>query len=171
LPAIEEIKHNLDGTTQRFDCHLVHREPDYVILCYLSDRPYAVGGLDIPEGSLTIGHYRSGSHYVLWEMYMPQAEPLGYYIHLCGKISIGDRCVDWHDMTVDVWLGSDGRSKILDEDQLERSVESGQIDHGEASRIRRRARRLRDEGAAIAQEFKRFDAAELLGLLLPNTTE
>jgi predicted RNA-binding protein associated with RNAse of E/G family len=163
LPSIEEIKHNLDGTTERFDCRLVHREPDYVVICYLSDRPYAVGDVSIPEGSLTIGHYRSGSDYVFWEMYTPQAEPLGYYVHLCGKISIGDRCVEWYDMTMDVWFGSDGRFKILDEDELESSVESGQIDPDEASRIRRRARRLRDKGAAIAQQFKRFDPMELLG--------
>ncbi len=168
---MEEIKHDLDGSTERFDCHLVYREPDYVVLCYRSDRRYAVGDVNIPEGSLTIGHYRSGSDYVFWEMYTPQAEPLGYYVHLCGNISIGDRCVEWYDMTVDVWLGSSGRSDILDEDELERSVEAGQVDAGEASRIRRRARRLRDEGAAIAQEFKRFDAAELLEVLLANAAE
>ena len=171
LPPIEEIKHNLDGTTERFDCHLVHRDPDYVVLCYVSDKPYAVAGEDIPAGSLTIGHYRPGSDYVLWEMYTPQAEPLGYYVHLCGEIRLGDRCVEWHDMTIDVWLGSDARFEILDEDELERSVEAGQIGPTEADRILHRARRLRPEGAAIAQQFKRFDAAELLGLLSPHPSQ
>ena len=171
LPAIEEIKRNLDGTIERFDCHLVHRDPGYVVLCYVSDRPYAVDGADIPAGSLTIGHYRPGSDYVLWQMYTPQAEPLGCYVHLCGEIRLGDRCVEWYDMTVDVWLGSDGRSEILDEDELERSVKAGQISPTEADRVIRRARQLQNDAADITQKLKHFDAAELLGALSPHPNE
>jgi predicted RNA-binding protein associated with RNAse of E/G family len=171
LPPIEEIKHNLDGTTERFDCHLVHQAPDYVVLGYVSDRPYTVAGAEVPAGSLTIGHYRPGSDYVLWEMYTPQAEPLGYYVHLCGEIKLGDRCVEWHDMTVDVWLGSDGRPEILDEDELERSVKAGRISPSEGGMIRQRARRLRTEGAGIVREFKRFDPAELLATLSPHLSQ
>ena len=163
LPAIREIKHNLDGTTERFDCRLVHWDPDYVVLCYVSDRPYTVAGVNLAAGSLTIGHYRHGSDYVLWEMYTPQAELMGCYIHLCGDIRLSDGCVEWHDMTVDVWVGSDGRSEILDEDELERSVKRGQISPSEARNIRHRARRLSIEGAGIAREFERVDPAELLG--------
>jgi len=171
LPAVEEVKHNIDGTTERFDCRLVHREPDYAVLGYVSDRPYLVAGTELPAGSLTIGHYRLGNDYVLWEMYTPRAELFGCYVHLCGEICLSDESVEWHDMTVDVWLGSDGRSEILDEDELDRSVRAGQIDPNEADAIRRRAKRLRTEGAAIAQQFKRFDPEKLLAGMLPSTSE
>lgn len=171
MPPIEEIKHNLDGTTERFDCHLVHQAPDYVVLGYVSDRPYTVAGAEVPAGSLTIGHYRPGSDYVLWEMYTPQAEPLGYYVHLCGEIKLGDRCVEWHDMILDVWLGSDGRFEILDENELERSVKEGQIGATEADRVIRRARRLQNDAAGITQKLKHLDAAELLGVLSAHQEE
>lgn len=171
LPAVEEVKHNLDGTTERFDCRLVHREPDYAVLGYVSDRAYTVAGMNLPAGSLTIGHYRRGNDYVVWEMYTPRAELLGCYVHLCGDISFSDERVEWRDMTVDVWLGSDGRSEILDEDELDRSVSAGQIGPDEAGRIRRRARRLRTERAAIAQQFRRFDPAELLAVLSPDASQ
>ena len=171
LPAIEEIKHNLDGTIERFDCYLVHRDPHYVVLSYLSDRPYMAAGVRLPAGSLTIGHYRRGAKYIVWEMYNPQAELLGYYVHLCGDISLSDRCVEWHDMTVDVWLGSDGRSEILDEDELERSVEAGQIDPSEADMVRRRARRLRDETVTIARDIRRFNPGELLRTLSTRVSQ
>lgn len=171
LPAVEEVKHNLDGSTERFDCRLVHRETGYAVLGYVSDRPYTVAGTELPAGSLTIGHYRPGNDYVLWEMYTPRAEMLGCYIHLCGEINLSDERVEWRDMTVDVWLGSDGRSEILDEDELDRSLTAGQIGPNEANRVRRRAKRLRTEGAAVAQQFKRFDPEELLAALSPHTSE
>lgn len=168
LPPIEEIKHNLDGTTERFNCYLVHRGPEYVVLCYISDMPYAVAAADVPAGSLTIGHYRPGNDYVLWQMYTPQAELLGYYVHLCDEIRLGDRSVEWYDMVVDVWLGSDGRFEILDEDELERSVDVGRIGHAEANKIISRARQLKKNATGITQKLKHFDPAELLSALSPR---
>lgn len=169
LPAIKEIKHNLDGTTEHFDCHLLHREAGYVVLCYVSDRPYRIAGAKLPTGSLTIGHYRHGRAYIVWEMYTPEAELQGYYIHLCSEVDLGDGFVEWHDMSVDVWVGSDGRSEILDEEELGRSVRRGRIGSAEAAEVRDLARQLQNELPAIAQELGRFSPVELLATLSPRT--
>ena len=169
LPTITEIKHNLDGTTEHFDCYLLHRDPAYAVICYVSERSYTVAQATLPAGSLTIGHYWRGRAYVLWEMYTPRAELLGYYVHLCGDLNLGDRFVEWHDMSVDVWVGSDGHSEILDEDELERSVRTGQIGSAEAAKIRRLARQLQDELPTVTRQLRCFSPLELLTALSPRT--
>ena len=169
LPAIKEIKHNLDGTTEQFDCHLLHRDTAYVVLCYVSERAYEVAGAKLPAGSLTIGHYWRARAYIVWEMYNPQAELQGYYIHLCSDVKLDEGLVEWHDMSVDVWVGADGRSEILDEHELRRLVNTDRIGSAEAAEICDLARQLRNDLSAIAQELRRFSAVELLATLSPRT--
>jgi len=162
LPTITETKHNLDGTTQRFECRLLYRDGDYLVLCYLSDRPYAAAGADLPEGSLTIGHYRPARDYIVWEMYNPRAELQGYYIHICRNVTFGENSVEWEDMAVDVWVGTNGTSDVLDEDELERSVQAGRIRAHEARGVRDSAQELSAAPFGIAEELRHFDPGDLL---------
>ena len=162
LPTITETKHNLDSTTQRFECRLLYRDGDYLVLCYLSDRPYAAAGADLPEGSLTIGHYWPARDYIVWEMYNPRAELQGYYIHICRNVTFGENSVEWEDMAVDVWVGANGTSDVLDEDELEQSVQAGQIRAHEARGVRDNARNVCAAASGIARELRRFDPRDLL---------
>lgn len=165
LPTIVETKRNLDGTTERFDCRLLHRDGEYLVLCYLSDRPYVVAGAALPEGSLTIGHYWRARDYIVWQMYSPRAELQGYYIHICRNVTFGKNSVEWEDMVVDVWVGANGKSLVLDEDELERSVQAGRILAPEARGVRDSARKVCAAASGIAQELRRFDPGDLLAAL------
>ncbi len=165
LPAIVETKRNLDGTTERFDCHLLHRDDESLVLCYLSDRPYVAAGADLPEGSLTIGHYWRARGHIVWEMYNPRAEFQGYYVHICRNVTFGENSVEWEDMAVDVWVSANGTSEVLDEDELERAVEAGRIDPSEGLSARDSAQRLSTSAPSIAQELRRFDPRDLLTAL------
>jgi predicted RNA-binding protein associated with RNAse of E/G family len=165
LPTIVETKRNLDGTTERFECRLLHRDDEYLALCYLSDRPYVVAGAVLPEGSLTIGHYWRAGDYVVWEMYNPCAGLQGYYIHICRNVTFGKRSVEWEDMVVDVWVGANGKPMVLDEDELERSVQAGRIRAPEERSVRDSARKVCAAASGIARELKRFDPNDLLAAL------
>lgn len=165
LPAIVETKRNLDGTTERFDCRLLHRDDEYLVLCYLSDRPYVAAGADLPEGSLTIGHYWRARDYIVWEMYNPRAEFQGYYIHICRNVTFDENSVAWQDMAVDVWVSANGTSDVLDEDELERAVQARRIDASEALSVRDSAQRLSASASSIAQELRRSDPRDLLAAL------
>jgi hypothetical protein len=165
LPAIVETKRNLDGTTERFDCRLVHRDDEYLVLCYLSDKPYVAAGEDIPQGSLTIGHYWRGGDYIVWEIYNPRAGLQGYYIHICRNVTFGENSIEWEDMAVDVWVSANGTSRTLDEDELERSVQSGQVSISEARTILSRTDELRATASSIVAKLKRFDPRDLFAAL------
>ena len=165
IPRITEIKRNLDGSVERFACHLLYRDRDYLVICYVSDRAYTVAGEELPAGSLTVGHYMCGRGYILWEMYSPSGDLVGYYLHLCSDVTFGDRTVEWRDMTVDVWVGSDGDPEVLDEAELEQRVHEGQISSSEASRLCRRARELCNEVPIIIRGLKRFRADEVFVML------
>jgi hypothetical protein len=165
LPRITEIKRNLDGTVERFTCHLLYRDPEYRVICYVSDRAYTVAAAELPAGSLTIGHYSRGRGYILWEMYDPRGNLVGYYVHLSSDLKFGDRTVEWRDMTVDVWVRSDGDAEVLDEAELHQHVAAGHISSGEASRLCQRARELCTEVPTILQGFRRFRPDELFAML------
>jgi hypothetical protein len=127
LTPIREIKQNLDGTTEVFDCHLLYRDADYLVLAYLSDRPYTVADARVPPGTLTIGHYRRGCDHIVWEMYSPKGRLFGHYIHLCHDINLSDQELTWRHMALDIWVGPNGNSEILDQDDLDTAVKTGQI--------------------------------------------
>ena len=165
LPVISETKRNLDGTTQRFDCRLLHRDDEYLVLCYLSDRPYVAAGAALPEGSLTIGHYWRARDYIVWEMYNPRAELQGYYIHICRNVTFDENSVEWEDMAVDVWVSANGTSDVLDEDELERAVRAGRVDASEALSVRNSDQELSASASCIVREIRRFDPRDLLAAL------
>ncbi len=165
IPRITEIKRNLDGTVERFACHMLHRDPEYVVLCYISDKTYTVADAELPAGSLTIGHYLRGRGYILWEMCAPHGDLVGYYVHLSTDLKFSDRTVEWRDMSVDVWVGSDGQCEVLDEAELHEHVAAGRISSGAASRLCQRARELCTEVPTIVRDLKRFRPDELFAML------
>jgi len=165
LPRITEIKRNLEGTVERFACRLLHRDSEYLVICYVSDRSYSVGGAELPVGSLTVGHYLRGREYILWEMYTPPGDVAGYYVHLCSDLTFGDRTVEWRDMSVDVWVGSDGRTEVLDEAELYEHVAAGHISSGEACRLCQRARELCTKVPSVVQRLKRFPPDKVFAML------
>jgi hypothetical protein len=135
-PRIREIKRHLNKPEEVYECELIHREPGYLVVRYVTDRAFEFGGITIPAGSRTVGHYRAGSDCVIWEMYEPSGEKLGTLVHLCRDLEIGDDYVSYLDLVLDLWFHPDGRYQVLDEDELADCVAQGRISDREAERLR-----------------------------------
>ena len=133
---IREIKRHLNKSEEVYDCEVVHREPGYVVVRYVTDRPYQFCGITIPEGSRTVGHYRGGSDCVIWEMYGPAGDKLGTLVHLCRDLEIGEDYVRYLDLVLDLWFHPDGHYDILDEEELAECVIQGLISDRDAERLR-----------------------------------
>jgi hypothetical protein len=133
---IQEIRRHLDKPDEVYDCELIHREPGYVVLRYVTDRPFQFAGIFIPEGSRTVGHYRAGSDCVIWEMYEPSGDKLGTLVHLCRELEVDDDQVRYLDLVLDLWFHPDGSYEILDEDELSECVSRGLITDRDAERLR-----------------------------------
>lgn len=127
VTTIREIKHNLDGRSLEFECQLLHREADWLVLYYVSPRPYGFGSVHLPAGCRTTALYQRDEPYVFWRIESPSGSLMGYYVHLACQVSFDAQSVNWDDLTLDVWVHPDGRCEVWDEEELQGLLERGII--------------------------------------------
>lgn len=119
-PEVTEVKRYLDGREKRFPCQLVRRDPGHLILRYVSDFSWQVGGLDLPLGMVTHGHYWIDRPYNLYHWMQPGGETIGYYLNVCDQVRLdgpGSE-VSWRDLVLDVLLLPTGEARMLDREEL-----------------------------------------------------
>jgi hypothetical protein len=125
--SYREVKRHLDKPDAVFVCEPLVRMPGCVILKYVNTRPGRVGDITFGTGSVTYGYYRQGAGYVLWKTYDPVGRLLGHLFHICKNLEVGDQCVDYVDLMLDLWFDSEGRLTVLDRDELETFERRGEL--------------------------------------------
>lgn len=150
-----ETKRNLAKPDQTFICQLLYHGGNRVILSYLSDRPWTfqMASVSIPAGTLTLAYYQEELPYILWKLVGPDEHLIGYYIHLCDNVHIGDDTVAYRDLLLDVWFFPDGSYRLLDEDELAAVQAAGLLDTATAVRIRQQATDLIERFPALRNWF------------------
>ena len=120
FPAILEIKRTLDGREKRFDCRLLARAPDgqHAAVLWVAPEPMHVHGVDLPAGTISVGHFWTDRHYNVYHWLDPAGKTLGYYFNICDQTRIGADVIEWRDLTVDVLALPEGRLDVLDEHEL-----------------------------------------------------
>jgi len=120
LPAILEIKRTLAGREKRFDCRLLARADDgrHVAVLWVSPEPMHVHGVDLPAGTVSVGHFWSDRYYNVYHWLEPAGKTLGYYFNICDETRIGAEVIEWRDLIVDVLALPGGRLDVLDEHEL-----------------------------------------------------
>jgi len=127
MPAIAEIKEHKNKETQRFRCTVLHREANYLVVSFHSEKEGNIKDIIIPSGSTTIAHYWKDSGYVVWRMYGPEGRLIGTLFHIAKDVIIAGKQVRYLDLIVDIWITPDGKLRILDEDELEECKKAGVI--------------------------------------------
>lgn len=135
MGEVRELKQNLTRADEQYTCHLLHREPGYVVLSYRSSREFRVGTSVIPPGTITIAHYRLGVPNLVWRMTTPDGTLIGHLLHLVRDRDIQDAQVSYTDLVLDIWITPDGEAKLLDEDELWQCVAAGKLSKEEAERM------------------------------------
>jgi protein associated with RNAse G/E len=64
-------------------------------------------------------------------MYGPEGLLIGTLFHIAKNVIITDRHVQYVDLIVDVWIASDGKVRVLDEDELEECKKAGTVSFDE----------------------------------------
>jgi predicted RNA-binding protein associated with RNAse of E/G family len=120
LPAILEIKRTLDGREKRFDCRLLALAPDrrHAAVLWIAPEAMHVHGVDLPAGTVSVGHFWTDRHYNVYHWLDGAGENLGYYFNICDQTRIDAERIEWRDLTVDVLALPGGRLDILDEHEL-----------------------------------------------------
>jgi hypothetical protein len=132
-----EVKRHLNKPDERYQCELIRKEPDAVVLRYISDRSFQSSelGISFPPGCITIAFYWQSRPYVFWGIYSPQKQLLGYLAHICKEMRIDENSVSYLDMLLDIWFFPDGRRVILDEDEVAECVEAGVLSQEDTAYI------------------------------------
>jgi predicted RNA-binding protein associated with RNAse of E/G family len=142
LPAIVEIKRTLDGREKRFDCRLLALAPDHrhAAVLWIAPEPMHVHGVDLPAGTISVGHFWTDRHYNVYHWLDRAGETLGYYFNICDETRITAATIEWRDLVVDVLAipaasaMSNWRLDVLDEHELPDELPPGILAHIAAGR-------------------------------------
>ena len=126
--TFREIRLHSHKPPQEFLCDLLHLEEKYAVLRYRSAAPYAFGPVVIEKGSVTIAHYWEDRNYILWFFKKPDTSLTGYLFHVVRDVEIGEECVRYVDLELDIWFSPDGNATVLDEDEVKDYYNKGIFD-------------------------------------------
>jgi predicted RNA-binding protein associated with RNAse of E/G family len=116
-PVIER-KTRFDGSVQEFACRALLIEPGKrAVIRYDLTRDWQVGGLVVPKGGYTAGHFWLDRPYNVYH-WLDGGRTLGYYFNVGLVDEISESRVAWRDLIVDVLVKPDGGIDILDEDEV-----------------------------------------------------
>ena len=117
--AITERKTRFDGSVQEFPCRALVIEPGkHAVIRYDLDRDWHVGGMVLPKGGYTAGHFWIDRPYNVYHWLEPPGRTLAYYFNVGLVDEISAARVAWRDLIVDVLVKPDGAIDILDEDEV-----------------------------------------------------
>jgi hypothetical protein len=147
-PRITEVKRQLDGTEQRFDCELVHRSSSMVVVCYEMRRA------DDPERWLdSYGFFWPRRLYNCYHIVRPASGEVRLSrFDVLRDVDLGTPGeVGYTDLLLDLRVERDG-PRWDDDDELEKAVAAGRVTMAEQAHIERaRGVLVRGHGRIIAE--------------------
>jgi len=118
VTSIREIKSRLVGESTVFNCHLLKVSPGSAVVHYHIDRGRTVGDLVLPDNADTLGYFWQDRPYNVYHFIDPSGQSLGWYCNISDQTRINANTICWRDLVVDVLLLPDGRTQVLDRDEL-----------------------------------------------------
>ena len=162
--TIREVKSSLlDKPDHAFDCELVAVETTAgvaaAIILYRMPRAITIFGIDMPEGSFTLGYFWQDRPYNVYHWLDPDERTLAYYANVADRTAITATTIAWRDLVVDVLVRPNGSVEVLDEDEL-----PADLPPPIARRIAYARDALVDGAAALAAEIEHASQAWLATL-------
>jgi protein associated with RNAse G/E len=150
---ILEIKRHLNKPDESYQCDLLKRGSDYVLVKYVSERPGRVGAVTFEVGSTTFAYYRTGMGYVVWKMLNPDSRLEGYLFHICRDLRVGEDRMEYLDLLLDVWIDAGGQITILDRDEVEACAVKKVIGEKELTWIAQQEQEILENWRQIISDF------------------
>ena len=159
--TIREVKSSLlDKPGQAFECELVAVEPTVggasAIILYRMPRATTIFGIDMPEGSFTLGYFWQDRPYNVYHWLGPDERTLAYYANVADRTAISTTEIAWRDLVLDVLVRPNGEVEVLDEDELPDDLPTAV-----AQRIGNARSSLLDGASALAAEIEHASQAWL----------
>lgn len=156
---IAEVKRHLYGRVERFDCALVLRRPNLIVVRYDHARGRRAGGVRIPAGSRTFGFFWRRRPYVLYRIERPDRSLIAHRFDVVEDVRFSEGEVSYLDVLLDVWVMPDGTARVEDEDEVAAAARAGllsqeqrrRIDKTKSLLLRRQQSITRDAEALVSQ--------------------
>ena len=158
LAPILEIKRRLAGGEQRFGCRRLAGDAGHAVVLWVAPTPVHVHGVDLPAGTISLGHFWSDRYYNVYHWLDRAGQTLGYYFNICDQTRIAAGVIEWRDLTVDVLALPAGRLDVLDEHELPAQLAPDVAAHIEAGK-----RAILDAPAAVLAEIEATSRTALPG--------
>jgi len=143
-----EVKRRLDGSSEEFDCELVHRSESVVVVQFRL--PAAVG--DIPKGTTTLGWFWTRRPYNLYRFVASDGDVLRHRFDVIDEVTIADDRVEYLDLIVDVLVSPTGDVMIEDEEELKQAAKRGRVDERRVAQIERALTTITRDWRRIVRE-------------------
>jgi uncharacterized protein len=94
--------------------------PSHAVVCYQVQKEWKhlEHGIHVKPGTFSFGYFWSDKNYNVYHFVLPDGNTLGFYINIACNTLITKHSIEWHDLYVDVWISAEGRSAVLDEDEV-----------------------------------------------------
>jgi len=152
LPRITETKRSLLGKRSTFECRVVDRHPDRLVVLFVSDAARELHDIHLAAGTITFGTFWNTRPYNAYHFMKPGGETLAWYFNVADETNIQIETLDWRDLLVDV-LWTPGVPPVV--------VDVEEIPDTLAPELRRRIHEttafLVSEGASLCDELGRRD--------------
>ncbi len=148
-----ELKRHLNKPDETYVCDLVARGTDWVVLSYVSNRPWEVAGALLPAGSQTLAFYHADVGHVLWRMCAPSGDLMGHLFHICRDVQVEERRVSYLDLLLDIWIGSDGVVEVLDREDVDGCYREGKLCEADLKTITAEEKRIVTHWPGLVREM------------------
>lgn len=147
LPTITEVKRRLTGPAKSFSCRVVDRQPQRLVVLFISTTAVPVHDLVLPIGTVTFGYFWPDRAYNVYHWMSPAGATLAFYVNLADDTSFTEENLLWRDLAIDI-LMTPARTIVLDEHELPSA-----LDEETRQRIGRAQREVLDQAATIRDEI------------------
>jgi len=119
LPRLLEMKRTLDGGEKTFDCNVLARAQDRLVVLFVAPATMRVHGVDLPAGTVTFGHFWEDRPYNVYHWLRARdGATIGVYVNLAADTRLDEDTLVWLDLIADVLVLPGSPPAILDEDEV-----------------------------------------------------
>jgi uncharacterized protein len=119
-----EYKRTYFGETKVFECHLAERKANEIVIIYEISAPVRFVGLSFLPRSRSYGYFWTERNYNVYHWIGLDDRTIVFYFNISKDTKILKNSVEWQDLVVDIVAFPDGKTTIIDEDEIPKSMDA-----------------------------------------------
>ena len=119
-----EYKRTYFGEIKIFECRLAEKKSNELVIIYEISAPIRFLDTNFLPGSKSYGYYWTKKNYNVYHWLDPDDKTLVFYFNISKDTKILDSSVEWQDLIVDIVAFPDGKTTVLDEHEVPKTMSS-----------------------------------------------